>query len=77
MLHDDACVHTAYVQKEQWDKCRTVVNTPPLGFTGQGSLKDNLEKVFAPFGMRPWLFLRPNLPHSLSAARTYARMHVL
>jgi len=26
-------------------KSRTVVNTPPLGFTGSGSLKDSMEKV--------------------------------
>ena len=30
------------IEKEQWDKCRTVVNTPPLGFTGAGSLSGNL-----------------------------------
>ncbi len=37
--------HTFVSDQAEWDKCRTALNKPPLGFQGPGSIKAYMEKV--------------------------------
>jgi hypothetical protein len=34
-----------YIDKAEWDKCRTTLNNPPLGFQGPDSVKGIMDKV--------------------------------
>mmetsp|Transcript_32085 Transcript_32085/g.50081 ORF Transcript_32085/g.50081 Transcript_32085/m.50081 type:complete len:133 (-) Transcript_32085:441-839(-) len=42
------------IKAGEWDKCRTVLNKPPLAFTGSGSAKDLMDQVAnaLPSGMK-------------------------
>jgi len=36
---------SGFIQEEKWDKCRTTLNNPPLGFTGTGTVKDKMDQA--------------------------------